>query len=306
MQDEPKKMQEDPGEKHQTTESSALRNAWEIEAKARREAELQVLDRLLILFGGLDAADAAGDDLDAVDLAPGGGQFLVEGIGELLRVAGQGAVADPLVRDSGEGGLQGCQELGPQLIVDPVACVIPVHIAADVLVEKDRVGQFVDILAEATDGDIQIQSDIPVHDPEGNRAGRAVLVADDILGVEIIDALVVRRHTAVGNTRCELLEALLDALSQASGKDAGLGGRIIRVGTGLRADIHDRALVDNDHTLAFIDHDRRPVGDDVLTPAPVQEAGFAGVMLALAHKDIRRHFRAVEIFLPLIPEHRTE
>ena len=45
MQDEPKKMQEDPGEKHQTTESSALRNAWEIEAKARREAELKERER---------------------------------------------------------------------------------------------------------------------------------------------------------------------------------------------------------------------------------------------------------------------
>ena len=45
MQDEPKKIPEDPGEKHRTTESSALRNAWEIEAKARREAELKERER---------------------------------------------------------------------------------------------------------------------------------------------------------------------------------------------------------------------------------------------------------------------
>ena len=45
MQDEQKKPQHDVGEKHQTESASAFRNAWEMEARARRDAEIKERER---------------------------------------------------------------------------------------------------------------------------------------------------------------------------------------------------------------------------------------------------------------------
>ena len=115
-----------------------------------------------------------------------------------------------------------------------------------------------------------------------------------------------RSHSAVGDTGGELLEALHDTLPKTSGKHAGLRGCVIGISPGLRADINDRALIHDDHTLAFIDHDRGTVCDDIVTAALVQEARFAVVMLALAYKDVILHFRAVKIIFPLISEYTAE
>ena len=187
-------------------------------------------------------------------------------------MAGQGAVADSLIGDSGESRLQSCQKLGAQLVIDLVACIIPVDIAADILVEQDRVCHLVGILTETPDRDVQIETDVFVDNTEGNRACGAVLVADDVLGIEIIDTLILGCDTAVGDTRRELFETLFNAVSEAAGEDAGLRGCVIGVGTGFRADIHDCALVDDDHALTFIDNDRGTVCNHVFASALVQEA----------------------------------
>ena len=68
---------------------------------------LQLLDHLLVLFAGLDTGNAQRDDLDAAQPAPLGTQLLIQGLGQLGGVAGQGGVADALLADPGKGGLQG-------------------------------------------------------------------------------------------------------------------------------------------------------------------------------------------------------
>ena len=217
---------------------------------------LQLLDHRLVLFGRLDAADAERDDLDAVLLAPDAGELLLQRLAELIRVSGQRAVADPEVGDLRERGLQSCQELGAQLVLDLGPSVLIVHVRGDVLVEQDRVGQAIGILAEAADRDVDVETDVPVDDAVRNRAGRAVFVPDDILCVEIIDALVLGSHAAVGETGLELVEGREHALSEAAAEDAGFRRSVIRVGARLRAQVHDRALVHDDHALALVDHDR--------------------------------------------------
>ena len=57
-------------------------------------AALQLLDHLLVLFAGLDTGNAQRDDLDAAQPAPLGAQLLIQGLGQLGGVAGQGGVAD--------------------------------------------------------------------------------------------------------------------------------------------------------------------------------------------------------------------
>ena len=221
-------------------------------------------------------------------------------------MSGQRAVADALVGNPGKGRLQSCQQLGAELIVNLVTCIISVDIAADILVEQDRIGHLISILTEAADGDIQIETDVLVYYAERNRARGPVFISDDVLCIEIVNTLVFGSNAAVSDAGRKFLEALFDSLTEAAGEDTGLRRSIISVGTGLSTDIHNSSLVDDDHALTFIDNDRGTIGDHILTAAPVEDTRLACVMLALADKHIRRHFRAVKIFFPLISENRTK
>ena len=69
----------------------------------------------------------------------------------------------------------------------------------------------------------------------------------------------------------------------------------------LRSDLNDLALVDDDHTLAFIDRDHGSVGNDVITSLGVGASAASGVS-ALADKDVRSERIAIEILFPLIGE----
>ena len=199
------------------------------------------------------------------------------------------AVTDAHLGDLAECGLQSGQELSAQLVLDAVLGVVAVDVSADVLVEQDRIAESVGILTEAADRDVDVQADVLVHYAERNRIGCSVLVADDVLGIEIVDSLIVRRHAAVCKAGLELLKALQDALAEAAGENAGLCGGIICICACLCADINDRALVDDDHTLSFIDNDRGTVRDNVLTSASVEKTRFAVVLLSLSDKHVRVH-----------------
>ena len=100
---------------------------------------LQLLEHLLVFLIGGNAGDAKGDDLDAPQVAPLLAQHLVEGVGQLHGVAGQLGVTDAGLADLGEGGLEGRQQLGLELAVQPVAGIRLADVAADVGVEQQRV-----------------------------------------------------------------------------------------------------------------------------------------------------------------------
>ena len=232
---------------------------------------LQILDHLLVFFGCLETADAECGDDDTVLVSPSVRQHFIEGLGHIFCMIDNRAVADAHIGDLAERGLQSGQKLCAQLVLDAILGVVTVDVAADVLVEQDRITESIGILTEAADGDIDVQADIVVHNTEGNRIGRSILVADDILGVKIVNSLIMRCHAAIGETSLELLEALCDALAEAAGEYAGLCGGIIRICARLRADVNNRALVNDDHTLAFIDNDCGTICDDVVTSASVEK-----------------------------------
>ena len=55
---------------------------------------LHLFDHLLVFLVGLDPGAAEGDDLDAPQVTPAGGELLIEGLGQLQGMAGEGGVAD--------------------------------------------------------------------------------------------------------------------------------------------------------------------------------------------------------------------
>ena len=117
-------------------------------------------------------------------------------------------------REFGKGGLQGTDEFGLELGIQLVAGVVALDVAADVDVEQNGVGDLVGINTRATDGHVHVKSDAGVDHAEGNGVGRAELVVDKLLGVEVVDALILARVATVGKAAAEGLEGFNDALAK--------------------------------------------------------------------------------------------
>ena len=214
-------------------------------------------------------------------------------------MGGQGAGADLHFRDLGEGRLQGADELGFELGVDLASGIVALDVAADVGIEQQRIGDAVGVHAAAADRHVQIQVDLMVHHTEGDGRGGAELVVHDLLGVEVVDALILAGVAAEGEALADELEGFLQAVAKLAGEDAGLGGGIIGKLAGLGADLHDFALLHDDHALAVGHCDEGAVGDDIVVALGVARAG-GDPLLPLDHEGICIDGVTIEEFLPLI------
>ena len=263
---------------------------------------LQLLDHLLVFLIGLYAGNAEGDDLHAAEVTPLSGKLLIEGVSQLQRVAGQGGVADPHFADLCKRGLKSGQQLGFHLARDILGLIVLADVAADVGVEQQRVLEADAVLAEAADADIKIDARALIHHAEGNGTGRAVLVARQLLGVEVVDALILGGLAAEGEALADVGKHVLDALAQVAGEDARLGGHVVGIFAGLCAHIDHLALLHDEHALAVRNGDHAAVGDDVVVAVLV--AGPArGLFPALYRQHVRGDGFAIEVFLPLVGQH---
>ena len=204
---------------------------------------------------GGDGVDAKAHDLDTAQVAPVGGEDLVECARELGGVAGDGAVANAHLRNLGKGGLQSGEQLGLKLAVDLVARIAIGHVAAHIGVEQQRVGDAVRILAVAAHRDVNIQADVVIDHAEGHGRGGAVLVADDLLGVDEVDALVLASVAAKGKAAADIGERLLDGVAQIAAKDARLAAGVKDKLAGLQRNLDDLAVLYHEHALAIVDGD---------------------------------------------------
>ena len=184
-----------------------------------RLGHLAVGDLGLDILGQRDGVDAERDDRDAATLRPLGRKLVVQDGGELLGVRGDGAVADAHLGDAGERRLQGRQKLAFHLRLQAVARVGLLDVAADVLVEQQRVGDLVGVLAVHAHLGIEVKPQVGIDHAEGDRRGGTVLVAVDFLRVEEVDALVFARIAAEGEALADALEGGLDALAQIAVED---------------------------------------------------------------------------------------
>ena len=226
---------------------------------------LQLLNHRLVLFGGLDGIDAEGHDFHAAQVRPFFGKHVVERLGDLRGVPRQRRIADAHFGDLGERGLERRQQLALELAVDLLAGVVALHVAADVGVKEHRVGHTVAVFAEAANGDVHIEADVVIHHAEGHRAGRSVFVAQNLLGVEEIDALILSGLTAEGKAVKGGLQNGLGLFAvQRAVEDARLAVLLEDILARFGAEIHDLTLIHNHHALAVRHRDDAAVGNHVV------------------------------------------
>ena len=263
---------------------------------------LQLLDHLLIFLARLDRRNAEGNDLKPTQVAPFSGEDFIQRVRQLHRMAGECGIADAHVGNLGKRGLKRGKQLGLELTVEAVSCVVLAHIAADVRVEQNRVADAVAVFAEAADGNVDVNACPLVNDAEGDRRRRAVFVADELLGIKIVHALILGRLAAESEALSDVLERVEDTGSQLTGEDRRLGRSIIDKLARFGAQLRDLALIDDDHALAVSHRDDRAVGNDVLAALVVAAAPGNAVQTLDRHHVLRNGF-TVKILLPLISHH---
>ena len=261
---------------------------------------LQLLDHRLVLFRGFDGVYAKGHDLHAAQIRPLFGEHVVERGGDLRGVPRQRAVADAHLGNLCERGLKRGQQFALELAVNLLARVVALHIAADVRVKQHRVGHAIAVFAETANGNIHVQTDIAVHHAEGNRAGRSVFVAQDLLGVEEIDPLIPAGLTAEGKAVEGGFQNGFHLLAvERPVEDAGFAALFKDILARLGAEIDDFSLIHDHHALAVGHGDDAAVRNDVvvLTPAAA-EAGFY-LFLRFRRQHVVRQGIHIKILFPL-------
>ena len=172
-------------------------------------------------------------------------------------MTGQLGIVDAQGRDPGESRLQSRQEFRLELAVETAPFVDILFIAGYVRVEQDRVDDAVTVFAEAAQAHEQCQAHRIIVGFERHLAGRAVLIADDFLEVDVIDALVLARVAAEGKAFLHLADEQAEGLAQVAGIVAIENGRfrrrIICIFARFGADFDDFPRFDDEHTLAVVD-----------------------------------------------------
>ena len=153
------------------------------------------------------------------------------------------------IRKLAEGRLERAYKLGLELAVELIAGVLPLNIAADIGVEKQRICDLVRIHARAAHRYIDIKADLAVNDAERDGIGRAELIVDELFEVKVVNALILGGVAAVGKALADGLECFLYAGAEAAGENGRLGRCIVCKLTRLCADLDDLALLNNDHAL---------------------------------------------------------
>ena len=217
-------------------------------------------------------------------------------------MAGQRGIADAHFRNLRERGLKRGQQFGLELAVQPVTRVILAHVAADVRIEQDRGADAIAVFAEAADRDVDVDAGSLVDDAERHRGRRAVFVADQFLGVEIVDALILGRFAAEGEALADVLERVEDGCAELAGEDGGFRRAVVDELARLGAELRDLALIDDDHALAISHRDDGAVGNDVLAALVVAAAPRDAVQTLDGHHVLRNGF-TVKILFPLIGHH---
>ncbi len=170
-------------------------------------------------------------------------------------MTGQFAVADSHGRNLGKGRLERIHQLRSELVVHAVTGIGFLNVPRHIGVKKNWIFNLVGILSESLDGDVDVQADVSIDDPEGNRIGGAELVVHHLLHIEVVDALIFACVTAHGEPVTDLFEGRQNVLAKRAVKERGLRRGVVDVFTRIGAEVDDSALFNDDHALAVIDRD---------------------------------------------------
>ena len=167
---------------------------------------MDLLDLRFVFLIGLDTVHTERNDSKAAELRPFLGKHFIQSLGNFKRVSRQIGIVDTLGRNLGKCRLESRKQFRFQLAVNLGTLITVRCVACHIGIKEDRIYDFVTVFTETADTDGQFQPGIRINHLERNLAGRTVLVPDNFLCIEEINALVFPRIAAKGKTSPHLFE----------------------------------------------------------------------------------------------------
>ena len=121
-------------------------------------------------------------------------------------MTGQRTIAKAHLADSSKCGLQRGHKFALELAIELISSVVEFDIAANVLIEQNRIDELIGILAIAANRNVDVETDILIDNTEGDWIRRAVLVAENFFRVKEINTLILCRVSAERKTAADDLE----------------------------------------------------------------------------------------------------
>ena len=204
-----------------------------------------------------------------------------------------------------ERGLKRADKFGLQLSVKFVASVFVRYVSANIRIEKQGIRYFIRINARAAHRNIHVKTYFGIDNSERNGIRRSELVVYYLFKVEIINSLVFARIAAVSKTFAYRFECFLNALTEASRKNARFGGRIVCKLSRLGTDFDNLALLNDYHTLTVGNGYTRTVGNYIVVSFRVRGTPRY-LFLSFYNKNFLIYCLTVEKFFPLIRKSSAE
>ena len=271
------------------------------------KTHLYFLQLRFVIFIGLDAVYAEGNDFDAAELSPFLGKDFIQRVRQLHGMSRELGVVDLKRRKLCKGRLQRRAKLGTKHAVQVASVIAVFRIACHIGVEKQRIHDVIAVFTEATDAHGEHLAGHIVKRFEGDFAGRAVLISQNFLHIEIVHSLVFAGVAAKGEAFAHFLKHILHAGFEVAGENGGLGGFVVNEFAGLITELYHLALFDDHHALAHIDRDAGPIGNDIVLGTGIGAAALgAGALLAFHHQCIRIERVTVYKFFPLVGQYPAD
>ena len=179
-------------------------------------------------------------------------------------MTGQCGIADPHFGNSRKGRLERSKQLTAKLTVQLIPGVCLGDIAADIGIKQHGVANPVAVFAEAADGDVHVDERPLIHYPEGNRAGSAIFISEQLLDVKIVDPLILGRFPAKSKAFSNGFEGIRKTGTEVTGENRWLRGAVVGEFAGLGAELYHLALLHNHHTLTIRHSDDRAIRYDIV------------------------------------------
>ena len=259
---------------------------------------LHLLDRLFIFRIGGDAGNTERNNFDASLLSPLLAKNLVQSVCQLHGMRRHFRITDAHGSDFGESRLQSSEQFRFQLGIQLLPSVLVFHITTDIRIKQHRITNMVAVFSERTQTNIHINSRPLIQDTEGNRRCRTVFIADNLLGIEIIDPLVFRILSAEGKTLGETFKGSLHPLLEIAAEDRRLRRSVIGKGARFCTEFDNLSLIYNHHALPVSDRYNGSGRDDIV----ISFVGASPALHACAscHQHFIRQGVAGKIFFKLI------
>ena len=208
-------------------------------------------------------------------------------------------IANTHTRYFGKCRLQCGKKLCLKHAVNLIPLIIIGYISADISIEQQWIYNLIRILSITANGNIYIQTYVLIHNTKRNWISRSIFISYNFFRIKEIYPLVFPCLASETKPFSDRKKSILNICTKTSIENTWLCRSVVDKFSRLCTNIHNLALVYNNHTLSFIHSYNRTITDNVLRTFGIASPSCYS-FLAFFYQNLRPYGITMKIIPPLI------